>query len=816
MAPGFTVAVPILYLFLATMAYADDLPVSATSKPRPTAVLVAPMSDSRGEAGDSIETTLSKRLLESKPLGYRDDNVLLPMAGVEETNAIRERRFHEAMAKLAEDRDTDRTVFLVIQAECGWHDGELVLKITRRPGGEPVAEFPLVRVAEAFDRIAAQTKFAILSIAVDGDVDRKDFARLSRICRLWNARTFPSTWLVQLRERDVPDATVMPLVDLVSAAADAEFGVDGYVTVREIAALAFGKEKRDKCDAFVWQTNRPGVADEATSLSAAAMLIAPVNFESRTQRLAALEKLHSEKQVDDPIWNEGRKLLDRMPPVAADRKLRRSLEDLLVGGIGIVNFKAIRDGVLAARALSVPKAKQFADSVLEANLRTRTSFVHANHASTALRAALQELLRRSQEFAAPQLRLDLEKLDAIGSSDLSNLLLKIRMQLGRRDDMSDRQILDTTLKSYAEFLDDYSDYFPPNIYAEEKKLNEGHFTGLGLRLQSAKRGGLEVVAVLANGGGKVAGILSGDRIVRVDEHSLLNLDFDDASNLLAGKPKQKARIWIERPGETGNLQFSVTFDRVQVETVFGWHRRAADQKWDFLMTGGECVGYIRIGLFSADTVDALRAALSDLRAKNAVGVILDLRDNPGGILNAAIETAGLFVGNKTVVEIFSANGERSTRTGTAFGSYRDIPMVVLINRNSASGAELVAAALSDHDRATIVGERSYGKGSVQSVFDLENGASALKITTELFRRPNGQPLNRTASSQANDAWGVTPDSSYATHFTMREMEQVAQRFIDDASAATTTDRNPKKLANEDRGVALAKRALFEKLAGKQP
>jgi carboxyl-terminal processing protease len=165
----------------------------------------------------------------------------------------------------------------------------------------------------------------------------------------------------------------------------------------------------------------------------------------------------------------------------------------------------------------------------------------------------------------------------------------------------------------------------------------------------------------------------------------------------------------------------------------------------------------------------MRSALNDLRTQGMQALILDLRGNPGGLLESAIEICDMFVDSGVIVSTQGRNVEERTWTAKRFGTFSDFPMAVLINRFSASASEIVSACLQDHDRAIIVGERSWGKASVQNVIELEGGDSQLKLTTAGYHRPSGENIHREPHMTEADQWGVMPDDGYNLQFSFDEL-----------------------------------------------
>jgi len=214
-------------------------------------------------------------------------------------------------------------------------------------------------------------------------------------------------------------------------------------------------------------------------------------------------------------------------------------------------------------------------------------------------------------------------------------------------------------------------------------------------------------------------------------------------------------VIVKREGEGKPLEFDLIRARIQMESVVGV-KRNADDSWDFLLGPARKIAYVRLTGFTEKTATDLSAALTMLKGQGVAGLILDLRFNSGGLLNTCIEVADLFVAEGLLVSTHPRNGQPQRYEAKKEGTYLDFPIVCLVNDTSASASEIVAACLQDHKRALILGERTYGKGSVQTMKDFEGGQ--IGLTTSLFHRPNGKGIDKhdKAGRDADD-WGVVPD-----------------------------------------------------------
>jgi carboxyl-terminal processing protease len=230
---------------------------------------------------------------------------------------------------------------------------------------------------------------------------------------------------------------------------------------------------------------------------------------------------------------------------------------------------------------------------------------------------------------------------------------------------------------------------------------------------------------------------------------------------------------------------------IDVPSVLG-DARKPDDSWDFMYDKEKKIGYVRISSFIQNTTDELKKALQELKAEGMRGLIVDLRDNPGGLLGAAVEISDLFVTDGLIVSTKGRNTVTKSYEAEKEGTYEGFPMVVLVNQNSASAAEIVSACLQDHKRAKVVGQRTYGKGSVQNIIELEDGNSVLKLTVATYQRPSGKNIHRFKNAKPSDEWGVSPDPGLEVKVSGRDYEDwFLGRRDRDAVSNTRRPRTPK-------------------------
>ncbi len=314
----------------------------------------------------------------------------------------------------------------------------------------------------------------------------------------------------------------------------------------------------------------------------------------------------------------------------------------------------------------------------------------------------------------------------------------------------------------SELGDPYSEYFPPREAADFEELLTGEFGGIGVQVSvDPQTGQLTVISPIVGSPAYRAGILAGDVITAIDGKTTKGMKYDEATSHIRGAPGEPVEITVERSGESEPKKFSVPREVINVDSVLG-DTRGSDDRWDFLIEHHPNIGYIRIASFGERTVSEMHAAMSQLKARGVQGIVIDLRNDPGGILPAAKEVCDMFLPEgKPIVSIKGrGTGERKYTASGSGEKFLEIPLVVLINDHSASAAEIVAAALQDNHRAVVIGQRSYGKGTVQNVIDLPGREGMLKLTTAGYLRPNGKNIHRHQGAKETDEWGVSPNDGF--------------------------------------------------------
>ena len=307
--------------------------------------------------------------------------------------------------------------------------------------------------------------------------------------------------------------------------------------------------------------------------------------------------------------------------------------------------------------------------------------------------------------------------------------------------VSDKKLLEDAVKGMLSGLDPHSAYLDAEEYQELKEGTTGQFGGLGIEV-TMENGFIKVVSPIDDTPAQKAGIKAGDLIIKLDDKPVKGMSLTDAVKHMRGAPGSKILLFVVREGLDAPLKISITRDIIKVKSV---KSRMLEKNY----------GYLRISSFQSGTGEGLKDALANLKKENKgnlKGLVLDLRNNPGGVLNAAVEVSDAFMRSGLIVYTEGRIANSQMRFSAAPDDLiDDAPIVVLINAGSASASEIVAGALQDSKRAIIMGEKSFGKGSVQTILPTNNGA-AVKLTTARYFTPSGRSIQ---------AKGIEPDVALA-------------------------------------------------------
>ncbi|MCB5224154.1 MAG: S41 family peptidase [Candidatus Cloacimonadaceae bacterium] len=302
-------------------------------------------------------------------------------------------------------------------------------------------------------------------------------------------------------------------------------------------------------------------------------------------------------------------------------------------------------------------------------------------------------------------------------------------------ELSDEELIKAAIIGMLGSTDPHTTYFTKSEYEDFTTSTKGSFGGLGIQIDKIG----DYVTVISPIEGTPAyrmGITAGDKIIRVNDKSIVGLSTDEAIKYMRGDVGTTVIITISRPGVSKPLEFKITRETIKIKSV----------PYSFKMDNG--AGYLRLSQFNENTVQELRAALASLEAEGITGLIIDLRSNPGGLLDQAVDTVNEFIGpNKLVVEtkgrMPNANRQYLTRFNTKARNY---PIIVLVNEASASASEIFAGSLQDWDKGLVMGKTTFGKGSVQQLLPLMNG-NGIKITTAYYYIKSGRCIHKKSNDQ---------------------------------------------------------------------
>ena len=305
------------------------------------------------------------------------------------------------------------------------------------------------------------------------------------------------------------------------------------------------------------------------------------------------------------------------------------------------------------------------------------------------------------------------------------------------EDVSDKELLENAIRGMMTGLDPHSTYLDKEAFKELRVGTSGEFGGLGI-VVGMEDGFVKVISPIDDTPASRAGIKAGDLIIRLDKKPVKGMSLDDAVKIMRGRPGTEIELLIVREGADKPLTYHVTRDKIRVKSV----------KSKILEKG---FGYVRVSQFQERSSSDLKKAISKLKKDNGGklnGIVLDLRNNPGGLLDSAVEISDIFLTKGGIVSVKGREeGSKIVHSATSADLLDGAPIVVLVNGGSASASEIVAGALQDHKRAIIMGSKTFGKGSVQTVVPLGNN-TAIKLTTARYYTPSGRSIQ---------AKGIDPD-----------------------------------------------------------
>jgi carboxyl-terminal processing protease len=511
------------------------------------------------------------------------------------------------------------------------------------------------------------------------------------------------------------------------------------------------------------------------------------------KRLDALAALAKSGTVNAEVAKEGAAFLSRMPKLKAQQELRKQYQKLADGGTA-EEFLAARVKIRKDMELPARDADDFARKLNDAMGIVASVYIKKVEPNDLAVAAIKGMYRRIEEPIPIELDLAMKDAKDGGSEAKRTELLKdARLRLGKREDLADNKDADIAiLMMMASLNDPYTVYYDKETVRKMASALRGRFPGVGIQIRrDAVHDALLVVSPIKGSPAFEGGIQAGDLIVKVirsvdnvtgkplpedvqKEFTTKGMKTDEAIGIITGKPGTPITLVIDRNGK--EINFDIKRNWVSVETVLGV-KRDPSADWEFTIDAKNKIGYVRLTQFTQSTAHDLRAAIEGLKKQGLNGLILDLRGNPGGFLTSATNICEMFVGKEKLVtvrrRVGSAAGRERVYRGEKSGD-KSFDLAVLINGHSASASEIVSACIQDHERGTIIGERSYGKGSVQDVIGFDETGGEIKLTIARYYPPSNRNIDKLAAEQDKTItdWGVHPDKGFEVKLTREESNEL--------------------------------------------
>jgi carboxyl-terminal processing protease len=364
--------------------------------------------------------------------------------------------------------------------------------------------------------------------------------------------------------------------------------------------------------------------------------------------------------------------------------------------------------------------------------------------------------------------------------------------------VEDKVLLQNAIRGMLSGLDPHSTYLDMNDFQELREGTTGEFGGLGIEV-TMEDGFVKVVSPIDDTPAAKGGVLAGDLIIRLDDTPVKGMSLSDAVDIMRGEPGSKLLLTIIRDGEDKPLKIELTRAIIKVKSV---KSRLLEQDY----------GYVRISTFAARTGESLKEAISALKTENngpLKGLVLDLRNNPGGLLDAAVEVSDTFIRKGLIVYTDGRVADSKQKFNATPDDYLDdAPIVVLVNGGSASASEIVSGALQDHHRAVILGTKTFGKGSVQTVMPLTND-TAVKMTTARYYTPSGRSIQAEGIVPDIEVGGLRVSEAENAEFTPLREKDLSKHLINgDGEKEDSSENNSQ---TDEKALALTDYSLSEAL-----
>ena len=611
-------------------------------------------------------------------------------------------------------------------------------------------------------------------------------------------------------------------IDALKGAADTEGDEpDGLITVDEFVkyvekvltdeARTIGKTAQEK-------ESVPFIVGEETSHFP--LTKNPKVAPQAEKRVAAFADLVKNGRVSKDLAGEGKDLLTRMPKLKAVRELRKKYQDLADGKLAPDDFVKERDAIKDGMKVSSDDAEKYAKNVMKAVELVRSRYVKEKKAGDLVAGAIKGEYQRLDVPMPKDVEDSLKDLTDASRDKLIDTLAAARLALGKREDLDgDKDVDIAVLMMLASLNDPYTTYYDREMIKKADSQLRGQFRGVGIQIRrDLVRDGLLVVSPIKGSPAYKAGIKAGDLITEIRRETDPNGDplpegapkvistkgmkTEQALELILGKPPVPITLMVQREGEKELKEFTIPRGVVSVETVLGVKRDAKDD-WNFYIDEENKIGYLCLTQFSPASFDDMKAAIDKLRKTGLKGLVIDLRYNPGGLLDIAVDICDLFIDDGVIVSVKPRVGRPVTYNDRGIANYADFPIAVLVNNFSASAAEILSACLQDHGRAVVVGERSYGKGSVQSIERFPSTGGQIKLTTARYFPPSDKNIDKLSSGgKDEDEWGVKPDKGYEVKLSREEKQELADFFRDREIIKAKPDAEKKAIKDKQLDKAL--------------
>ena len=512
------------------------------------------------------------------------------------------------------------------------------------------------------------------------------------------------------------------------------------------------------------------------------------------KREAAVAALAASGQLPKEVADEAQKLVARMPKLKAQQQLRKDAEQLADAAITPQQFLEARAKIQESLKLPAEDAAQFARTVERAIAAIQPDYVKDVPKGQWAANAVKGLYRRLEEPVPDDIAAKIKDPAKLTTSGIDQVLREARLRLGVREDLEGGKAIDTAITMMlAELRDPYTVYYDQALIKKMDAPLRGELRGVGIQIRrDLIRDGLLVVSPIKDSPAYKAGIRAGDLITAIKrevnaegeplksdepkEVSTKGMKTEKALEVILGKPGVPVTLVIDRDGQT--KEFTIERGVVALESVIGVKRDEADD-WGYMLDPESKIGYVCLTQFTRGTARDLRKAVEQLKDEGLRGLVLDLRLNPGGLLNEAVAVCDLFLPDGLIVSVKYRSRRPEQWFDRGFGSETGFPMAVLINGQSASASEIVSACLQDYSRAVVVGERSYGKGSVQTVTPFSPTRGEIKMTTARYFPPLDRNIDKVSTpGKPEDEWGVRPNARYEVKLSREETQDLFEHFRD--------------------------------------